>query len=176
MEHIPTIGITKNTPKEKVLELAKTDCGTCGFCCKFGGGFVLKEEVQKISDFLGITEKEFTEKYLTKSERFNTTLLRIRSEKTDKNYGPCIFLDERKGCLIHEVKPLYCKLGTCKGNGQELSLWFTLNYFVNPDNPESIRQYALYLKTHPTIPGGKLHEIVPDKEKLKKILNFEIFK
>lgn len=49
-----------------------------------------------------------------------------------------------------------------------------LNYLVNKDDPESIRQYSTYLKSGgKTIEGGKLEELVPDKEKLKKILSFE---
>ena len=103
-------------------------------------------------------------------------ILRIRSEKTDKNYGPCIFLDERKGCLIHEVKPLECRIGSCEKHGQEISIWFMLNYLVNPKDPESIRQYAMYLKTQPTIPGGRLEEIIPDDKRLKRILSFDILK
>jgi len=52
-----------------------------------------------------------------------------------------------------------------------------LNYLVNKNDPESIRQYAAYLKSGgKTIPGGKLEELIPDKEKLKKILNFEQLK
>jgi len=51
-----------------------------------------------------------------------------------------------------------------------------LNYIVNSSDPEAIRLWAEYLKTHPTIPGGDLEELVPDKERLKKILNFEILR
>ena len=57
-----------------------------------------------------------------------------------------------------------------------LEQWFTLNHFVNVDDPESIRQWAVYLKTHDTIQGGSLEELVPDKKLLKKILNYEIIK
>lgn len=51
-----------------------------------------------------------------------------------------------------------------------------LNHQVNVNDPESIRQYAIYLKTHTTIPGGELEELVPDKERLRKILDFTILK
>ena len=84
----------------------------------------------------------------------------------------CIFYTA-DGCRIQPVKPLECKVGNCNQYGEQLSIWFALNYFVNKSDPESIRQYAIYLKTHNTIPGGRLEELVPDKEELKEILEFK---
>ncbi len=94
--------------------------------------------------------------------------------RSGKPYGPCVFFDD--GCKIHTVKPLECRIGNCSEYGEELSIWFMLNYQVNVSDPESVRQYAIYLKTRPTIPGGKLEELVPDKEKLGKILDFRILR
>ena len=54
--------------------------------------------------------------------------------------------------------------------GEQLSIWFVLNHLLDPHDPEAIRQWASYLKTHPTIPGGELHQLVSDKQKLHKIL------
>jgi len=50
-----------------------------------------------------------------------------------------------------------------------------LNHFVNKDDAESIRQFASYLKTGgKTLEGAELKDLVTDKDKLKKILSFEI--
>jgi hypothetical protein len=51
-----------------------------------------------------------------------------------------------------------------------------LNHFVKPDDPESVRQWSVYLKTQPTIGGGELKDLVKDKERLAKILSYEIFR
>ncbi len=51
-----------------------------------------------------------------------------------------------------------------------------LNYLVNPDDPESIRQWKMFLTQNNPIPGGSLKELVHDEEKLKKILSYEILK
>ena len=91
-------------------------------------------------------------------------------------YGECVFHDKKQGCTIHEVKPLHCKVGSCNDHGEAIHLWFTINYFVNKNDPESVRQWATYLKTHPTIPGGELEDLVPDKEMLSKILSYEILR
>lgn len=121
-------------------------------------------------------EREVKEKYLEEKELFNTKLLKPKLKTTNKPYGECIFL-ENKRCKIHKVKPLQCKVGNCNKYGEKLSIWFMLNYLVNKDDPESIRQYGAYLKSGgKIIPGGKLEELVPDKERLKEILNFEKLK
>jgi len=65
----------------------------------------------------------------------------------------------------------------CKDYGEELAVWFMVNYAVDANDAESVRQYAQYLKSGgKIIPGAELHEIVPDKEKLRKILSYEILK
>lgn len=169
------MNISTKTPKEDILKLLK-DCGKCGSCCKYSSGYLVEEDHKRIAEFLEITEKELEEKFLEEGEKYNTKRFRPKILRKGKPYGECIFLDKKEGCTIHEVKPLHCKVGECKDHGESTHLWFTLNYFVNKNDPESIRQWAAYLKTHPTIPGGKLEELVPDKELLQKILNFEILK
>ena len=65
----------------------------------------------------------------------------------------------------------------CGPYGEELMLWFMLNHIVDANNPESVRQYAAYLKTGGrTLPGGELESLVPDKEKLGKMLDYTIIK
>ncbi|MAG08514.1 hypothetical protein CMO89_03505 [Candidatus Woesearchaeota archaeon] len=175
-DEIPTVAITKLTPKGKVLELAKTDCKKCTHCCHFGGGFLLDDDLEKVSKFLGISKEEFKNKYAQEFEKFNTTLLRLKPESSEKVHSSCVFLDKEEKCMLQDAKPLHCTISSCNKHGEMLEQWFTLNFFVNPDNPESIRQWASYLKTHDVIPGGNLEELVPDKNILKKILNYEIIK
>ena len=50
-----------------------------------------------------------------------------------------------------------------------------VNHVVDASDAESIRQYAHYIKTGgKIIPGAELENLVPDKERLKKMLNYEI--
>ena len=165
--------VSRKTPKSKVLELGK-QCERSNHCCSFTTGFLAEDDFDKIAEFLNISEKELREK-LEEVTLFNTRALRPKSLKGDKPHGPCVFLGEN-GCKIHPVKPLQCKLYTCKPYGFDLTQWFYLNYLVNPNDPKSIREYAMFLKFNKPIPGGELEEIVPNKERLKKILNYEILK
>jgi len=167
--------IKKQTSLSKILGLGKK-CDRKNNCCKHGSGFLCNDDLKDIAKHLGITEKELQDKYLEEKEMFNTVLLRPRLKTSNKPYGECIFFNG-KGCKIHKVKPLQCRVGNCSEYGEQLSVWFMLNYLVNKDDPESIRQYAAYIKSGgKTIPGGKPEELVQDKEKLKKILSFDILK
>jgi len=167
--------ITKNTPLKEVLKLGK-ECKKCGHCCKYGSGFLVDPNEKKIANLLGITEKKLKEKYLEEVEKFNTKRLRPKLIKKGKPYGSCIFL-EKNECKIHEVKPLQCRIGNCSKDGEKLSIWFTLNYFVNKQDPESIRQFNAYLKSGgKTLEGGSLNDFIPDEKELKKILSFDKLK
>jgi Fe-S-cluster containining protein len=165
--------ITKNTPLNEILKIGSV-CQRRNHCCKFGSGFLVGDDLKNIAESLGITEEWVKKKYLEEKELYNKKLLRPKL-KSKKPYGKCIFFKD--GCSIHQVKPLQCRVGNCNEQGQELSVWFMLNYVVDKNDPESIRQYASYLKSGgKVISGGKLEDLVPDKEELKKILNFEQLK
>lgn len=171
--------ITKNTPLKEVLKLAAPcRCNSCNHGCKYGSGSLAGEDTKNIAAFLMISEEELKKGFLEEAELFNKRVFRpkLLRDKT-KPYGRCIFYDDNKGCTIHEVKPLECKTSIqCKDYGEELSVWFMVNSIVNTNDPESIRQYAQYIKSGgKVIPGAELEELVPDKELLKKILSYEIF-
>ena len=172
-----TFTITKNTPLQ-VVEYYGRECTGCGKCCNLDSGIVLEEDIPRLASNFGLTEKEFSEKYLVEHEKFNTKVWKLKQEKKQgKPYGRCVLLNEKNQCSVHEIKPLHCRAcSTASKHGEQLSLWFTLNHLVNPNDPESIRQWAQYLQTHPTIPGGNLQDLVPDKERLAKILSYEIFR
>jgi hypothetical protein len=52
-----------------------------------------------------------------------------------------------------------------------------LNYFVNEDDPESLRQWNTYLKSGGKgITGGSFAELVPDLRIRMKLLNYEVLR
>ena len=172
--------IEKNTSLKEALRLAAPcRCNSCNHGCKFGSGSLANDDAKIIAKYLKISEEELKAKFLEEVELFNKKILkpRLLREKS-KVHGQCIFYDEQKGCTIHEVKPLECKTSIqCKDYGEELSVWFMVNYVVDANDPESIRQYSQYINSGgKIIPGAELENLVPDKEKLKKILSYEILK
>lgn len=176
-KELGSIAITTLTPR-KLVEKLGAECTQCNQCCKVDSGLVLDEDIDKIADHVGIPRSEFVEEFLVPHEKFNKRLWKLKQiREPGKPYGRCVFLDDEKGCTIHSVKPTHCRVCSTKSRfGEQLSLWFVLNHIVDADDPEAIRQWATYLKTHPTIPGGELHELVPDKERLRKILAYQAFR
>ena len=172
--------ITKNTPLKEALKLAAPcRCNTCNHGCTMGSGSLVGDDLKSIARFLGISEEELKKGFLEEVELFNKKLMRPKLiREKSKPYGRCIFFDDEKGCTIHEVKPLECKTSiNCKDYGEDLSVWFMVNHIIDTNDAESIRQYAQYIKSGgKIIPGAELENLVPDKEKLKKILNYEILK
>ncbi|MBI2657580.1 YkgJ family cysteine cluster protein [Candidatus Woesearchaeota archaeon] len=170
--------ITKNTPLNDVLKLAAPcQCNSCNHGCRFGSGSLAGDDAKNMARFLGVSGQDLKKGFLEEIELFNKKLLRPKLiREKGKPYGRCVFFDDEKGCTVHEVKPLECRTSIqCKDYGEELSVWFMLNHVINPNDPESIRQYANYLKSGgKLIPGAELESIVPDKEKLGKILRYEI--
>ena len=172
--------ITRTTPLKEVLELAAPcQCNSCSHGCKFGSGALVGADAKYISKFLKISEEELKNNFLEEKELFNKKILKPKLIKErNKIHGKCVFYDEQKGCKVHEVKPLECKTSIqCKGYGEDLSVWFMVNHIVDANDAESIRQYAQYIKSGgKVIPGAELENLVPDKNKLKKILNYGILR
>ena len=154
-------------------------CSACNHGCKFGSGSLAGDDTKKISQFLKISEEDLKKDFLEETELFNKKVFKPRLlREKGKVHGQCVFYDDKKGCTIHEVKPLECKTSIqCKDYGEDLSVWFMVNYVIDPNDPESVRQYSQYIKTGgKIIPGAELENIVPNKEKLQKILSYEILK
>ncbi len=170
--------IHKNTPLKEVLKLAAPcRCDSCNHGCKFGSGSLAGDDSEKIAAFLNISEEELKKGFLEETELFNKKVLKPKVlRKEEKPYGRCMFFDDEKGCTIHEVKPLECKTSMqCRDYGEELSVWFMVNHVVDANDAESLRHYAQYIRSGgKLIPGASLEELVPDKERLRKILNYEI--
>lgn len=170
--------IHKNTPLKEVLKLAAPcQCNSCNHGCKFGSGSLIGDDAKNIAKFLNISESDLKKGFLEEIELFNKKLLRPKLiREKGKPYGRCVFFDDEKGCTIHEVKPLECRTSIqCKDYGEDLSVWFMVNHIVDTDDADSIRQYASYIKSGgKLIEGAELENLVPDREKLKKILSYGI--
>lgn len=157
-----------------IEDAANTPCRklNCTKCCEYGTGTALESDLPAIAKHLGVTEHVLKEKYFEKVTKFNTT--HWRPQMLAKPFGPCVFLDKEKGCSIHGVRPTGCKLSTWNQHGEQINEWFDVNHFVKADDHESVRQWATRLKFKKTIPGAELEALVPDKEKLRKILSHEL--
>jgi len=169
--------LKKNTPLNEVLKLTHPcKCEACTMGCRHGSGVFVDGEVKKLAEHLKISEEVLKKEFLETVERFNTKRYRPKILRKEKQYGKCIFFDKEVGCKIHEVKPTECKVAMgCKDYGEKLTLWFMLNHFVDENDAQSIRDYATYLKSGgKTLEGAELKDLVPDKERLKKILSFKI--
>jgi len=174
-DDIDSFMITKDTAMEYIVKLSGK-CEICGHCCKFDSGIFLDEDIKKLAKSMSVPEEEFKARYLEEKEIFNKKVWKAKLKRDGKPFGPCLFLDDKE-CSIHEMKPKHCKIASgCNEYGRQINMWFMLNHVLDADDPEAIRQWAQYLKTHPSIPGGELHELVKDKEKLAKIMDYTILK
>ncbi len=167
--------ISKDMPKAEILKSARGNCTGCSKCCHYGSGVAAPDDIPRIARVLGLGEKETKEKFFEPVEKFNTTLHRpkLLREKKEQPFGKCIFLKEGK-CSIDPVRPLMCKIGTCEEDSRDLLKWFDANHFLNPKDPESVRQYALHLEFNDPLPGATLKDIVADKRVLAAMLNYEM--
>jgi len=75
----------------------------CGTCCYGKGGIVVeKDDIERISNFLGISSESFIAEYC--ENRNSKTSIRTETG------GACVFFHKEKMCLIHPVKPAVCSL------------------------------------------------------------------
>jgi Fe-S-cluster containining protein len=74
----------------------------CTRCCEVKGYVYLTEDdLRRAATYLGLSAADFEARYVIRYRH----LLRLRKPKN----AQCHFLTE-KGCSIHEVKPLQCRL------------------------------------------------------------------
>lgn len=166
--------ITRATGRQEILALS-AECSQCGHCCSFGSGFVLDEEISGMAEKLGMDEESFRAECLEKIAKFNTTLHRLKlKRKKGVPYGECIFLSQERKCSIHSFKPLHCRIASCRPHGEQANEWFIANYFVRPENPESIRQWCSRLRIKASIKGAEPGSLVPEKEIRDKMLSGEL--
>lgn len=182
----PTIDITKMTPQEKVMEMVG-ETARPGKACELSSGFIKEDEVVEIANSLGISINEVKEAFLREVKAYNSKLYKPKHEPNNIRlgnpytgtihkapHGKCVFLDKNHPnehvCLLGEKMPLHCKMSVKGEHGEKLNAWYLLNHAVKAYDPHSLREWAIYLKTHPTIPGGQLEELVPSADKLRSIL------
>ena len=81
------------------LSWAKTDCLDCANCCKSMSPTYSQMDISRISKYLGMTKKSFTEKWLYKD----------RTGDWINRKQPCQFLDLKTNmCNIYDVRPRDC--------------------------------------------------------------------
>lgn len=77
------------------------ECTQCGTCCQGEGGIYLtREEIERISQFLGLSRQAFLEKFCL--EKNGRIYIQTRED------GFCHFSQEGR-CHIHAVKPTPCR-------------------------------------------------------------------
>ncbi|NQV09525.1 YkgJ family cysteine cluster protein [Candidatus Woesearchaeota archaeon] len=171
--------IKKHTPLRDVLKVANQrshkGCRKCVQSCTLTSGIFLDDDLKRFAKEMGISKQEAKKRYMDRKELFNTKLHRAKQIKGKYPQGRCIFLKNNL-CSIHKFKPVYCQVGTCEPEGEHTMTWYTLKFLVNPKDPESIRQWDSYLRFNSTIDGGELKNLIKDKKKLKRILNYEVLK
>ncbi len=120
----------------------KFECQRCGRCCRGEPGvvWVNKEEIEKISSFLGITQAVFAKNYL-RSINGRFSLLEYGS-------GDCVMY--HNGCKIYTVRPCQCR---------SFPFWGT--------NLENRSEWEKLKKTCPGIDKGKLHSLRDIQENLR---------
>ncbi|GGH02342.1 Fe-S oxidoreductase [Polaribacter pacificus] len=80
-------------------EFKKTDCLSCGNCCKTTSPIFTEKDVERISKHLRMKVAKFKEEYLVRDEDDFMVL----------TSAPCTFFDETdNSCFIYEVRPKAC--------------------------------------------------------------------
>lgn len=78
-------------------------CKGCGICCKEEGYvFFSSDDISRASRFLSVTPVNFIKEYLKYNENLGYYIEVLKSV-------PCLFLDDKNHCKIHEAKPWQCK-------------------------------------------------------------------
>jgi uncharacterized protein len=99
LEKKPVATVKLITLEANELAWAKTDCLDCANCCKTMSPTYTKKDITRISKFLGMTARTFTEKWLYKD----------RTGDWMNKKQPCQFLDLKTNmCNVYEVRPRDC--------------------------------------------------------------------
>jgi Fe-S-cluster containining protein len=77
----------------------KTDCLQCANCCKTTPAIVNRNDIQRLSKFLGLSAKEFEKRYV----------LQDVNGELSFNKVPCHFLNPDNTCQVYEVRPDACR-------------------------------------------------------------------
>ena len=86
-------------------------CTQCGNCCTGPPGYVWvsREEIQKLAEHLGLSEKQTLRKHV----RVVGGRLSLKERRVARGQFDCEFLKDlpggKKGCSIYPVRPLQCR-------------------------------------------------------------------
>lgn len=80
-------------------EFERTDCLTCGNCCKTTSPIFTEKDIVRISKHLRMKQTDFIDQFL-EMDQDNFWVLKT---------APCHFLMEDNACMIYEVRPKACK-------------------------------------------------------------------
>ncbi len=75
------------------------NCLNCANCCTSIPPLIIKSDIKRIAKFLKMTEKQFTESYVTKDADGDDVF----------NQSPCKFLESDNRCAIYDVRPKACR-------------------------------------------------------------------
>jgi len=98
------------------------DCRQCAECCRVSEVPLAERDIERLTRFLGISEKGFLERYTSRGED-NVLILR-RNTSAESPLG-CVFLSGND-CTIYEVRPGNCERfpNVVRGNGSIVSrMW-----------------------------------------------------
>jgi Fe-S-cluster containining protein len=165
--------IKRSTPRHVIEKLAPDDPDDIS--CMFGSGCLLPEDIPRLAKHLGINQDKLVSDYLEPVTKYNTT--HFRPKLRTKPVGECVFYDSKtKKCTVHRAKPYQCRIATRSHHGPAIIEWFDANFFLNPKDPQSLREWHSRLRHRKTIPGASMEELVPDKKKRDAIIRGEYVK
>jgi Fe-S-cluster containining protein len=80
-------------------EFARTDCLSCGNCCKTTSPIFTDKDISRIARVLKLKEPSFISQYLRRDEDDFMVLKQV----------PCPFLGNDNACFIYESRPKACR-------------------------------------------------------------------
>jgi len=104
----------------------KIDCTKCANCCKTAKPTLFQDDIDRISQHLGISIEEMERDYLIPEEN--------EVDTWEMNATPCPFLSQENLCTIYEVRPFACKdyPNTQKANFTSRRFMHTANTSICP--------------------------------------------
>lgn len=102
---------------------AEIDCRQCAECCRVPDVPIVERDVEKLTHYLGLSERAFLEKHTALDEDGKLILRRTPPSPTSR--GGCTFLDGND-CTVYEARPGNCERfpHLLKGQGSlESKMW-----------------------------------------------------
>lgn len=102
---------------------AEIDCRQCAECCRVPDVPLVERDIEKLTHYLGLSERVFLEKHTALDEDDKLILRRTPPSATSR--GGCTFLDGND-CTVYEARPGNCERfpHLLKGQGSlESKMW-----------------------------------------------------